>query len=218
MKKPVILATGLTALALSATLFTASADTTQVYKLSGFDELDVAAGVEVKFIRAPEYSITADFDRGGPDDVKVRLDGDRLYLSRKSTKGWGNKVRVKFTVTAPELTEIEASSGSSLLAEGVAAGAGAMKIDVSSGAAVSVHGECDSLTIKASSGGSANAKGLACDTVKAKASSGGSVSARASESASSRTSSGGSVDIYGNPSDRSANKSISGGSTQFHGS
>ena len=204
MKKPVILATGLTALALSATLFTASADTTQVYKLSGFDELDVAAGVEVKFIRAPEYSITADFDRGGPDDVKVRLDGDRLHLSRK------------FTVTAPELTEIEASSGSSLLAEGVAAGA--MKIDVSSGAAVSVHGECDSLTIKASSGGSANAKGLACDTVKAKASSGGSVSARASESASSRTSSGGSVDIYGNPSDRSANKSISGGSTQFHGS
>jgi hypothetical protein len=216
MKKPVILATGLTALALSATLFTASADTTQVYKLSGFDELDVAAGVEVKFIRAPEYSITADFDRGGPDDVKVRLDGDRLHLSRKSTKGWGNKVRVKFTVTAPELTEIEASSGSSLLAEGVAAGA--MKIDVSSGAAVSVHGECDSLTIKASSGGSANAKGLACDTVKAKASSGGSVSARASESASSRTSSGGSVDIYGNPSDRSANKSISGGSSQFHGS
>ncbi len=216
MKKPVILATSLTALALSATLFTASADTTQVYQLSGFDELDVAAGVEVKFIRAPEYSITADFDRGGPDDVKVRLDGDRLYLSRKSTKGWGNKVRVKFTVTAPALTEIEASSGSSLLAEGVAAGA--MKIDVSSGAAVSVHGECDSLTIKASSGGSANAKGLACDTVKAKASSGGSVSARASESASSRTSSGGSVDIYGNPSDRSANKSISGGSTQFHGS
>ena len=204
MKKSVIIASGLAALALSATLYSASADTTQVYNLSGFDELDIAAGVEVKFTRSPEYSITAEFDRGGPDDVKVRLDGDRLYLSRKSTSGWGNKVRVKFTVT-----------GSSLLAEGLQSGP--MEIEVSSGAAVSVHGECTTLEIKASSGGSANAKGLTCQSVEAKASSGGSVRAYASDSATSKTSSGGSVDIYGNPASRSANKPISGGSTDFHG-
>lgn len=215
MRKSLTIASGVAALALSATLFTASADTTRVYNLSGFDELDIAAGVEVKFTRAPEYSITADFERGGPDDVKVRLDGDRLYLSRKSTRGWGNKVRVKFIVTAPELNEIEASSGSSLLAEGLESGP--MEIEVSSGAAISVHGECTSLEIKASSGGSANAKGLACQSVEAKASSGGSVTAYASESATSKTSSGGSVDIYGNPGSRSANKSISGGATSFHG-
>ena len=215
MKKSVIIASGLAALALSATLYSASADTTQVYNLSGFDELDIAAGVEVKFTRSPEYSITAEFDRGGPDDVKVRLDGDRLYLSRKSTSGWGNKVRVKFTVTGPDLNEIEASSGSSLLAEGLQSGQ--MEIEVSSGAAVSVHGECTTLEIKASSGGSANAKGLTCQSVEAKASSGGSVRAYASDSATSKTSSGGSVDIYGNPASRSANKPISGGSTDFHG-
>ena len=191
MKKSVIIASGLAALALSATLYSASADTTQVYNLSGFDELDIAAGVEVKFTRSPEYSITAEFDRGGPDDVKVRLDGDRLYLSRKSTSGWGNKVRVKFTVTGPDLNEIEASSGSSLLAEGLQSGP--MEIEVSSGAAVSVHGECTTLEIKASSGGSANAKGLTCQSVEAKASSGGSVRAYASDSATSKTSSGGSV-------------------------
>ena len=194
MKKSVIIASGLAALALSATLYSASADTTQVYNLSGFDELDIAAGVEVKFTRSPEYSITAEFDRGGPDDVKVRLE---------------------FTVTGPDLNEIEASSGSSLLAEGLQSGP--MEIEVSSGAAVSVHGECTTLEIKASSGGSANAKGLTCQSVEAKASSGGSVRAYASDSATSKTSSGGSVDIYGNPASRSANKPISGGSTDFHG-
>ena len=105
MRRPLLVASGLAALALSASLYTASADTPHVYKLSGFDELDVAAGVDVKFTRAPEYSVTAEFDRGGPEDVKVRLDGDRLYLSRKSTSGWGNKVRVKFTVTGPDLAK-----------------------------------------------------------------------------------------------------------------
>ncbi len=193
----------------------ALADSQQTYNLSGFDELDIAAGVEVKFTAAPEYSVTADFDRGGPDDVKVRVDGDRLYLSRKATKGWGNKVRVTFHVTGPELNDIEASSGSSLLAEGVASDE--MKINVSSGATVTVYGTCSELSIKASSGGSANAKGLACANVKAAANSGGSLKAHASDSATSKTSSGGSVDIYGNPTSRSANKSISGGSTDFHG-
>ena len=215
MRKSVIIASSIAAFALSASLYSASADTTQVYNPSGFDELDISAGVSVKFVRAPQHSITADFERGGPEDVKVRLDGDRLYLSRKSTKGWGNKVRVKFTVTGPELNEIEASSGSSLLAEGLESGP--MEIDVSSGAAVSVHGVCTRLEVKASSGGSANAKGLTCETVQAKASSGGSVKAYASDAASSKTSSGGSVDIYGNPESRSANKSMSGGSTAFHG-
>ncbi len=194
----------------------ASAETEHSYDVSGFDELDVAAGVEVKFTRASEYSLTAEFERGGPDDVKVRLDGERLYLSRKSTSGWnGNNVRVTFNVTGPSLDEIEASSGSSLLAEGIEAGD--MKVAVSSGATVSVYGTCEDLEIKASSGGSANAKGLTCETVEARANSGGSVSAHASKEANSKTSSGGSVDIYGNPPSRSANKSISGGSTDFHG-
>lgn len=215
MKRSTLLAPAI-ALALAASLSqTALADSRQTYDLTGFDELDVAAGVEVKFTAAPEYSVTADFARGGPDDVKVRVDGDRLYLSRKSTRGWGNKVRVTFHVTAPELDEIEASSGSSLFAEGVSADT--MKINVSSGATVSVYGSCSDLNIKVTSGGTANTKGLACANVKAAANSGGSLSAYASQSATSKTSSGGNVDIYGNPPSRSANKSISGGSTDFHG-
>lgn len=217
MKSRILFAAASLALATSGMGLTATADTQHSYNMSGFDELDISAGVEVKFTTSAEYSVTADFKRGGPDDVKVRQDGDRLYLSRKSSTGWGrsNKARVTFYVTAPALNEIEASSGSSLLAEGLTAKQ--LKVDVSSGATVSAYGTCDELTIKASSGGDAKAKGVTCQRVNAAASSGGAVSAYASEAANSKTSSGGSVDIYGNPAARSANKSMSGGSTDFHG-
>mgnify|MGYP003117223166 FL=1 len=203
-------------LALSVAALPAMADTSQVYNLTGFDELDVAAGVDVKFTRAAEYSVKADFEKGSPEDVKVKLSDDRLYLSLKSNTGWGKKVRVTFYVTAPQLEEIEASSGSSLLAEGLASED--VELNVSSGASVSMYGTCSTLKIKATSGGAANAKGLTCETVKATANSGGAIGAHASSSATSKTSSGGSVDIYGNPPSRSANKSISGGSTDFHDS
>ena len=43
MRKSVIIASSIAAFALSASLYSASADTTQVYNLSGFDELDMAA-------------------------------------------------------------------------------------------------------------------------------------------------------------------------------
>ena len=216
MKKRILFAAASAALAVTAFTPASYADVTKTYDAVNFDELDVAAGVEVKFTTAPDYSVRAVFSRGGPDDVKVRQDGDRLYLARKNTSSLSNKkMRVTFHVTAPSLEEIEASSGSSLLAEGLQTDD--MVISVSSGASVSAYGSCNKLNIKASSGGSANAKELTCKTVKAGANSGGSVRAYASDAAKSKTSSGGSVDIYGNPASRSANKSISGGSTDFHG-
>ena len=62
---------------------TALADTATTYDFTGFNELDIAAGVEVNFTTAPDYSIVADFHRGGPDELKIRQEGERLYISRK---------------------------------------------------------------------------------------------------------------------------------------
>lgn len=192
----------------------AQADTTKTYDFTGFDELDIAAGVEVNYETADAYSVVAGFRKGGPDDLKIRQEGDRLYISKKMTSGWGDDLRVTLTVTSPALDAIEASSGSSITARGVTADN--FDLDVSSGASADVSGTCGSLTVKAGSGGSADAKDLKCESVSAKASSGGSVNAYASTSATSKTSSGGSVDIWGDPASRSANNSISGGSTDYH--
>lgn len=199
--------------AVATGLMTASAGTTKTYDFSGFDELDIAAGIEVIFETAPTHSVVAEFERGGPEDVKIRQSGDRLYISRKGSTGWGNKVDVTVRVTAPSLDAIEASSGSSLDASGVSAGD--FVLNVSSGASVDLTGTCTKLDIEANSGGDADARGLTCSNVKASASSGGSVRAHANTKARSHTSSGGSVVVYGNPADRKANKPISGGSTRF---
>ena len=192
----------------------ASADTQEVYNFSDFNELDIAAGIEVEFTQSDAYSVVADFERGGPDDIKVSQSGDRLSISRKSSRPWkSNKARVTVRVTAPDLEAIEASSGSSLTATGLTAGD--IDVSVSSGASADVSGTCATVNVSASSGGSADLKGLECANAVAKASSGGSVKAFASESADSNTSSGGSVSIWGDPARKDANVSRSGGSTDW---
>lgn len=190
------------------------AGTTETYDFSGFDELDIAAGVEVIYEASSDYSVIADFSRGGPDDMKIRQDGDRLYISRKMKSGWGDKLRVTVRVSSPGLNAIEASSGSSIEATGI--NADQFELKVSSGASAELSGTCGDLDLKVSSGGNADAKDLHCRTLYASASSGGSADAYASESATGKTSSGGSIDVWGNPPDRSANHSVSGGSTDFH--
>ena len=211
MRKAIAITSALAASAAFA--LAALADTDKRYEFSGFDELDIAAGVEVIYETGDNYSVVAHFRQGGPDDMKIRQDGDRLYISKKSTSDWGNRLRVTLNITSPDLKAIEASSGSSIRASGVASDAFALK--VSSGGSAEISGTCKDMTVKASSGGRADAQDFKCESVTAAASSGGSVDAFASARATSNTSSGGSVDIWGEPAQRTANKSMSGGRTEF---
>ena len=213
MKKAITIS-GIFAAASVALVGAALAETGTTYNFTGFDELDVSAGVEVNYQPAEAYSIVAHFRRGGPEDLKIRQDGGRLIVTRKTKTGWGDHLRVTVEVRSPELTAIEASSGSSVEATGISADT--FELRVSSGADVDISGTCQEMTVKASSGGSADAQSLKCERVFAKASSGGNVEAYASTQATGKTSSGGSIDIWGDPPQREANTSISGGSTDFH--
>ena len=182
----------------------AFADSSTTYDFTGFDALDISAGVDVIYEAGPDYAVIIDFTKGGPDNMKLRQEGSRLYIAQKSTSGWGDKVRAKVRVTSPHLNEVEASSGSSIRAS--ALDSDILVLDASSGASIKAEGKCGSLKIVANS----------CQKVAANASSGGSVRAYASEQAKSHTSSGGSVDIFGDPETRENNRSVSGGSTTFH--
>jgi hypothetical protein len=210
MLKPLLAALCLTLLAPGAAL----ADSTKTYDFTGFDELDISAGVDVTYEAGPDYTVIIDFKQGGPDDMKLRQDGSRLYIARKATSGWRDKVRAKVRVTSPHLDEIEASSGSSIRATGI--DSDILVLNASSGASIKAEGKCGSLKIVANSGGSASAKDVVCQKVAANASSAGSARAYASAEAKCHTSSGASVDIHGDPADRQANHSVWGGSTTFH--
>ena len=134
------------------------------------------------FLNKPTHiPVTAEFERGGPDDIKIRMDDDRLYVSRKSGGLWkDNKARVTVFVTAPEIEELKASSGSSLKASGLTSPE--LEVDVSSGASVKLSGTCGELEIDASSGASLSAKELQCQSVEVSANSGASIKTYASQS------------------------------------
>ncbi|MCA8900316.1 MAG: DUF2807 domain-containing protein [Hyphomonas sp.] len=210
MKTPILASAAIGA----ALCLSAFAGEQKSFSNTGFDELDVAAGLEVTYRAGDSYSVVAEILKGDADDLRITQDGTRLKISRKTTSGWGNRFRAKVTVTSPDLRGIDASSGSSISATGVDADDFGLK--VSSGASAEISGTCGNLSVKVSSGGNADARDLKCESVTAKASSGGSADVYASEAATSNASSGGSVDVWGKPKQQDANRSMSGGNTDFH--
>lgn len=201
--KKLILATSL-----AAAIATPAFAETKTFDLAGFTSVSASAGVDVTISVGGDYSVVAESTPKGLEKLKVELVGDELRIGRQSrTMSWGRSDRVSVTVVAPALSGVDASSGASVEATGV--DAGAFSIDVSSGGDLDIAGRCDALEADVSSGGSIDAVGFLCRTANASASSGGSADIYASESANGDASSGGSVDIHGKPA--TVNKDTSSG-------
>jgi hypothetical protein len=205
------------ALGAAAAVFVAAAPAfaeTKSYNLSGFNSVDISAGLSAKIVAGGTYSVRAEAAPEVLDRLDIRVEGGVLVLGRKPQMGWGwNKSSGKVTiyVSAPKIDGVEASSGSSASATGI--DAEAFRADVSSGASLDVSGVCGTLRSDASSGASLNARDLKCKSVSADASSGASISAYASERLDADASSGGSVSVKGGPkevnTDRSSGGSVS---------
>ncbi|MEO0753196.1 MAG: DUF2807 domain-containing protein [Pseudomonadota bacterium] len=202
----------LVAATVGAAAFTAIAET-QSFAAEGFTAIDVGTGLEVIYVAGADYGVEADFSRGGPDDVRVEVNGSTLEIRRKRT-GWGwtdgSKVKAIFTVTSPGLEAVDVSSGASFSGSGI--DADMFGLDVSSGGSVSLEGRCRALVLDVSSGASVRADGLRCAEGTIDASSGASVRAYLSDSVSVDASSGSSVRVSGGPAvkevDRSSGASV----------
>ncbi len=192
----------------AALLATPAFAETKTFDLAGFTRVSASAGVDVTISVGGDYSVVADSTPKGLEKLKVELVGDELRIGRKArTMSWGRGDQVSVKVSAPALAAVDVSSGASVDATGV--DAGAFAIDVSSGGDLEIVGRCDALAADVSSGGSIDAAGLLCRTANASASSGGSADVFASESANGDASSGGSLDIHGKPA--TVNKDTSSG-------
>jgi hypothetical protein len=182
---------------------------TKTYALADFTRVSASAGVDVDVAVGTDYSVVATSSPEGLDRLEVKVVNGELQIGRKSTKGWrwkrGDEVNVK--VSLPALEAVDVSSGASVDAAGV--DAGAFAIDASSGASLDIAGRCDALTVDVSSGASVDAEALQCRSANASASSGGSANVFASESVNGDASSGGSVDVSGSP--KTVNKDTSSG-------
>jgi hypothetical protein len=198
MKRRILLpAAAAAALAAGFIVLPALAET-KTYPLKNFSKIDASAGLRVVLKQGP-HNVVVDHSKGEFDRVIVEVKGDTLKLGRKSGMFQNNSARVTVTVTAPDISAIDVSSGVSL--EGDNYRFASLSLDVSSGGSVELSGSCRSLEVDASSGASVDADDLKCETVAANASSGGSVDAFASRSASGNASSGGSIEFDGNPQD-----------------
>lgn len=210
MRKPSLL---FVTVAISAVAFVAAfaigaaTAETKSYNLTGFDRIEVSAGLDVVLKQGP-HDVKVEQADGKFDQIDVYVRGDTLRISREGHSGWwGKSRRYLVTVTAPDIRAIEASSGSDV--EGRNLSLKDLRVHVSSGADVELSGSCNELKVSVSSGSDFDGEELACDTVRASASSGADAVAMARSLATGDASSGGDITFHGKPA--SFEKSTSSG-------
>lgn len=213
----------------------ASAET-RSFDVGAFTAIDVSAGIEVVFEAGPAQSIQVENKQGDFSDIQVLVRGDTLMLKRKK-QNWGWNTRrlgYSVTVTAPQISGLEASSGSDVAGTGmsgdeiridVSSGAdvsvaslngGTVSIKTSSGSDAAVSGTCTTVRAAASSGSDLTARDLICENAEADASSGSDISVHATTRLDADASSGADIDVYGSPTEVNTDKS-SGGSVSLVG-
>ncbi|MEL6570177.1 MAG: DUF2807 domain-containing protein [Pseudomonadota bacterium] len=214
--RPLLITSG--ALILAATTTFAQDKT---YNLTGFDEIEVSAGVEVDITVGEDFSVIGTAVRGDIERLDIIQHDNRLMISRESQNRprlFGllrSEDRFEVSVTLPALTLIESTSGSDVDVAGAtsalesisaasgsslridSANLGNVSIDAVSGSSLTVSGTCEQLRTDASSGASLSAKGLTCIDVTASASSGASLTVHASGTAAVDASSGASLSLRG---------------------
>lgn len=183
---------------------------TKTYSVSGFDQVNVSAGIDVTFTQGP-FSVRADEPDGNFDKLIIEKRGNTLRIARENN--WLNWRGVDYhvAVSAPNLTGIDASSGSAF--EGHNLSLRDLDVDVSSGASVEVSGNCAALRVDVSSGADFEGEALKCESASVDASSGADADAFAIRTASGNASSGASVTFHGRPPEMTKDTS-SGGSVR----
>src|SRR5262245_28654723 len=83
------------------------------YGLTGFDRVEVSAGVDVTLSQGP-FSIPADEPDGKFDRLIVEIRGNTLRISRKNTWFDWSGVDYSVAVSAPNFVGLEVSSGAAV--------------------------------------------------------------------------------------------------------
>lgn len=201
---------GLGALAISALCSSAALADQKSYDYKDFDKISVSAGVEAVIAVGGDYSVNAESSAEGLERLEIRLRGRELHIGRESRfMSFGRQPNITVRVTLPKLAGLDVSSGSETRASGVKGGD--FEIDASSGAGLTIEGECDALELDISSGADVDAHGFKCKSARADASSGSDAEINVSDSITADASSGASVKVYGEPKSATIEKS-SGGS------
>ncbi|MEL6639908.1 MAG: DUF2807 domain-containing protein [Pseudomonadota bacterium] len=193
----------------------------RTYDLTGFDAVEVSAGITANVTVGADYGVVGEAIKGDIENLDIVQVGTQLMISRETDRSWGligllrKDDRFVVTVTLPELTAVDGNSGASvdvvgattaLLQAEASSGAslditgadlGEISLEATSGASLTISGACDAVAAQATSGASLSARKLTCSAATLDASSGASLSAYADTTATVEASSGASLSVRG---------------------
>ena len=203
--------------------------TAQTRDVGYFNSVSTSGNLAVKLVKSDSPSIKIKMIKGDAEDVLSTVKGKELSLKIKNKWGvFNNRTKAKVIVYYTDLNEIDASAGSSIIAENeieskdleIDASSGAsinlgiattdLEVDCSSGASIVLKGSTNTADYDASSGASVVAKNVVAKKVRAEASSGASIGCHADDKINAEASSGGSVSYKGEPKEKNISKGVSG--------
>ena len=197
--------------AVSVLAFTSASAESRDFDFDGFSRVGASAGVNVEVTAGADYSVRVESNDAGFGELKITNKNGALNIGRnRANRSFGKRQsKISVYVTLPALNGVNASSGSDVDAKGI--DADKFSVHVSSGADVSLAGECSHLDAGVSSGSDLNGESLQCRTADVSASSGADATVYASEKVDANASSGSDITVYGRPENNSINKSSGGG-------
>ena len=193
--------------ALSGSAF---AGESRTFDLPEFDRIDASAGVIVVAVVGSPQTVEVKTDKGDFEDFVIEVDDGELTVTRKWNRlAWHNsKSDYKVMISMRDLSALEASSGAHAKISNI--DARDFSVDLSSGAHVSLQGECEECDLELSSGADLDAKQLTCREATIDVSSGGHGEVSVTNAVVGDASSGGHVAVYGNPERVNIDKSSGG--------
>jgi len=205
--------------------------TSQVRQVTGYSRIDVSEGIKVNLTLGGKEFVEVFADEDLIDEVITEVHGTTLSIHMSHNVHNMRNRNVEVNVTAKKVEGIDASSGSSVISQGliesdnlelsvssgahlkVAFKAQTASCDASSGANAELKGAVKNFSADASSGAGIDADDLKTSTVKADVSSGAHIGIDVSDELNAEASSGGSIRYSGAPKMVDIEKS-SGGSVK----
>ena len=191
---------------------------TRSYDVPAFADIDVSAGITLEFAAGGAQTVLVENAKGDFDDIEISVRDGTLDIGRPTRMGWNfSRPRYTVTVTAPQLSGLDVSSGADATGSGlsgpdvfveVSSGAsaevsdidaGRVSLETNSGANMIVSGVCDDVRAESSSGSALAARNLVCSAGRAEASSGSDTMIHTTLSVRAEASSGADVVVYGSP-------------------
>jgi hypothetical protein len=85
---------------------------TRAFDFDGFSRVGASAGVSVEITAGAEYSVRAESNDVGLDNLKITQKGDALNIGRQKGKLFKRRSDISVYITMPALEGVRASSGS----------------------------------------------------------------------------------------------------------